>query len=49
MYKNNNIDGFGEKMFKNGNIYIGGFKNDNFDGFGILINIQKGNWVYGKF
>ena len=48
-YLNNSINGFGERMFKNGNLYVGGFLNDKFDDYGILKNVKRGNWVYGKF
>ena len=37
-YSNNLLDEFGERVFKNGNIYVGGFSNDNFNGDGLLVN-----------
>lgn len=39
----------GEKIFKNGNFYIGEFRNGIFEGNGILKNTQKKNWVSGYF
>ena len=46
---NTQLSGFGEKWFKNGNLYIGEFKNGIFEGNGILRNVSKRNWVSGYF
>lgn len=48
-YINGQLNGFGEKIFKNGNSYIGQFKCDTFEGSGILKNNLKKNWVSGHF
>lgn len=47
--QNSQINGFGEKLFKNGNQYIGEFKNGLFEGNGLLRNTAKKNWVSGFF
>jgi hypothetical protein len=39
----------GEKMFKNGNLYVGEFHNNVFEGHGVLKNSEKKNWVSGCF
>lgn len=46
---NTQLSGMGEKVFKNGNFYIGEFKNGVFEGNGILKNTEKKNWVSGYF
>ena len=46
---NTQLNGMGEKVFKNGNFYIGEFKNGIFEGNGILKNTEKNNWVSGFF
>ena len=46
---NTQLSGMGEKVFKNGNFYIGQFKNGIFQGNGILKNTEKRNWVSGYF
>ena len=48
-YVNGQLNGFGEKVFKNGNSYIGQFKYDLFEGHGVLKNTIKKNWVNGLF
>lgn len=47
--QNSQLNGFGEKLFKNGNLYIGEFKNGLFEGNGLLRNTTKKNWVSGLF
>lgn len=46
---NTQLNGMGEKVFKNGNFYIGQFKNGVFQGNGVLKNNNKKNWVSGYF
>ena len=46
---NSHLNGFGEKLFKNGNLYMGEFRNAIFEGNGILRNTAKKNWVSGYF
>lgn len=46
---NSHLNGFGDKLFKNGNLYIGEFKAGVFDGNGVLKNSSKKNWVFGFF
>lgn len=46
---NSQLNGFGEKWFKNGNFYIGEFRNNVFEGNGVLKNVGKNNWVSGYF
>jgi hypothetical protein len=48
-YKNQQLNGLGERRFKNGNVYVGEFKNDQFEGTGILKNNVKMNWASGQF
>ena len=48
-YMNTQLSGMGQKVFKNGNLYIGEFKNGIFEGNGILKNNEKKNWVSGYF
>ena len=40
---------FGEKIFTNGNKYVGEFDHGQFNGFGILISPAEMKWVYGRF
>jgi hypothetical protein len=47
--QNSQLNGFGEKLFKNGNLYTGEFKNGIFAGNGLLRNTAKRNWVSGFF
>lgn len=47
--QNSQLNGFGEKLFKNGNLYVGEFKNGVFEGNGLLRNTAKKNWVSGFF
>ena len=37
-FYNSQLNGAGEKWFKNGNYYYGDFKNSHFEGLGILKN-----------
>lgn len=46
---NSQLQGMGEKWFKNGNSYVGEFKNGVFEGNGVLRNVSKGQWVSGYF
>lgn len=46
---NTQLNGMGEKIFKNGNFYVGEFRNGIFEGNGILKNNEKKNWVSGFF
>ena len=46
---NSQLQGMGEKWFKNGNCYVGEFKNGVFEGNGVLRNAAKGQWVSGYF
>lgn len=46
---NSHLNGFGDKLFKNGNLYVGEFKAGVFDGNGVLKNSSKKNWVFGIF
>ena len=48
-YINTQLNGLGDKMFKNGNFYRGEFKHGIFEGNGVLINNEKRNWVSGMF
>ncbi len=48
-YINAELNGFGEKYFKNRNCYIGEFVKGIFDGQGILKNASNDNWVSGMF
>ena len=48
-FVNSQLNGLGEKWFKNGNIYLGDFKGDLFEGNGILKNTLKNNWVFAYF
>ena len=48
-YINTQLNGMGDKMFKNGNFYRGEFKYGIFEGNGVLINNEKRNWVSGLF
>ena len=47
--QNSQLNGFGEKLFKNGNLYVSEFKNGVFEGNGLLRNTAKKNWVSGFF
>lgn len=49
MYKDNMLDGYGQKVFKNNNLYEGFFTGNVFNGEGCLKNTHKGSWVYGIF
>ena len=46
---NGQLSGMGEKIFKNGNEYVGEFRNGIFEGNGVLKNKEKKNWVSGYF
>ena len=47
--QSNQLHGMGEKLFQNGNLYIGEFRNGVFEGNGVLFNTVKKNWVNGTF
>lgn len=49
IYKDNLLEGYGLRIFKNNNIYEGYFHRNVFHGEGALKNTQKGTWVYGIF
>jgi len=48
-YRDSTLETFGEKMFSNGNKYVGEFDKGQFHGYGILISPSEMKWVYGKF
>lgn len=48
-YINTQLNGMGDKMFRNGNFFRGEFRNGIFEGHGVLINDEKKNWVSGLF
>ena len=48
-YRDGQLSGFGERVFGNGNSYVGELTEGRFEGQGLLINPGEKRWVYGRF
>lgn len=48
-YKHCLLEGYGQKVFKNNNLYEGYFKANCFGGEGVLLDPHQGSWAHGCF